>query len=76
MKKTSMRFTAKPTVVPTASPVDPPLVCAQQSITMPPEAGAKHGQALPFESPEWSNAYHTLRNGVEGTNGYLKDRPT
>lgn len=73
LKKASMRFTAKPTVIPQDSPVDPPQVCAQQSITIPPEAGAKHGQALPFESPEWSNAYHTLRNGVEGTNGYLKD---
>jgi hypothetical protein len=73
LKKASMRFTAKLTVIPTASPVGPPAVCSQQSITVPPEAGAKHGQALPFESPEWSNAYHTLRNGVEGTNGYLKD---
>jgi hypothetical protein len=73
LKKASMRFTAKPTVMPAASPVGPPAVCSQQSVTVPPEAGAKHGQALPFESPEWSNAYHTLRNGVEGTNGYLKD---
>ncbi|MFD9891550.1 hypothetical protein ACFWY9_19615 [Amycolatopsis sp. NPDC059027] len=73
LKKSSMRFTAKPTVVPAASPVEPPVVCAQQSVTIPPEAGAKHGQALPFESPEWDRAYHTLRNGIEGTNGYLKD---
>lgn len=73
LKKASMRFTAKPTVVPTASPVGPPPVCEQQSVTIPPEAGSKHGQALAFESPEWSNAYHTLRSGVEGTNGYLKD---
>ncbi|GAB3497145.1 hypothetical protein [Amycolatopsis cihanbeyliensis] len=73
LKRPSMRFTAKPTVTPAASPVEPPAVCAQQSVTIPPEAGAKHGQALPFESPEWSRAYRTLRNGVEGTNGYLKD---
>lgn len=73
LKKASMRYTAKPTVIPTHSPVGPPAVCDQQSVTIPPEAGAKHAQALPFESPEWSNAYHTLRNGVEGTNGYLKD---
>ena len=46
MKKPSMRFTAKPTVVPHESPVEPPRVCAQQSITIPPEVGAKHGQIL------------------------------
>ncbi|MFF0144481.1 dihydroorotase [Amycolatopsis sulphurea] len=73
LKKASMRFSAKPTVVPAAGLVEPPTVCAQQSVTVPPEAGAKHGQALPFASPEWERAYHTLRNGVEGTNGYLKD---
>ncbi|MCE7005054.1 hypothetical protein LWC34_19800 [Kibdelosporangium philippinense] len=73
LKKPSMRHTAKPTVNPAASPVEPPQICSQQSITVPPQAGAKHGQALPYASPEWGNAYHTLRNGVEGTNGYLKD---
>lgn len=73
LKKSSMRFSAKPTVVPAESPMGPPQVCTQQSITLPPEAGAKHRQALPFESPEWNRAYRTLRSGVEGTNGYLKD---
>ncbi|MFD0200062.1 MULTISPECIES: hypothetical protein [Saccharothrix] len=73
LKKPSMQFTAKPTVVPEAGPVAPPAICRQQSVTVPPEAGAKHGQAVPYATPKWSNAYHTLRNGVEGTNGYLKD---
>jgi hypothetical protein len=73
LKKPSMRFTAKPTVTPATSPVTPPAICRQQSVTIPPEAGAKHGQAIPYATPKWSNAYHTLRNGVEGTNGYLKD---
>ncbi|WP_147454973.1 hypothetical protein [Saccharothrix australiensis] len=73
LKKQSMRFTAKPTVTPATSPVTPPAICGQQSVTIPPEAGAKHHQALPYATPRWRNAYHTLRNGIEGTNGYLKD---
>ena len=68
-----MRFTAKPTVTPATSPVAPPAVCRQQSVTIPPEAGAEHGQAIPCATPKWRNAYHTLCNGVEGINGYLKD---
>jgi hypothetical protein len=48
-------------------------VCTQESVTLPPEAGAKYAQALPHESPEWHATYATLRNSVEGMNGFVKD---
>src|SRR5665213_635797 len=50
-----------------------PKVCTQQSITVPPEAGAKYAQELPHESPEWRAMYATLRNSNEGMNGFIKD---
>jgi len=50
-----------------------PKVCTQQSITVPPEAGAKYVQELPHESPEWHAMYATLRNSNEGMNGFIKD---
>jgi len=31
----------------------PPLSCTQQSVMVPPEAGAKFRQALLFQSAEW-----------------------
>lgn len=73
LKKPSMRTAAKPTVIPDLGPVGPPRVCSQQSITIPPEAGAKHAQALAYRTPEWRRAYGTLRNSVEGLNGYAKN---
>lgn len=51
----------------------PPKVCAQQSTTFPPEAGAKLLQTLHFGSPEWRNRWSTLRNTNEGLHGLLKD---
>ena len=51
----------------------PPTICTQQSITVPPEAGAKFAQPLLFGSDEWEAAYRTLRSTNEGMNGYLKD---
>jgi hypothetical protein len=51
----------------------PPRICTQQSVTLPPEAGAKLAQSLPHESDEWHAIYATLRNANEGMNGYLKD---
>lgn len=62
-----------PLVAVPASPVGPPKICTQTSVTMSPEHGAKHGQPLPFGSPEWQHAYATLRNATEGMNGYAKD---
>ena len=51
----------------------PPKSCTQQSVTVPPTAGAKFHQELRFESPEWKFAYSSLRNTNEGMNGYIKD---
>ncbi len=50
-----------------------PKVCTQQSITVPPDVGAKCRQELPHESPEWRATYRTLRNSNEGMNGFFKD---
>jgi hypothetical protein len=41
--------------------------------TLPPEEGAKYAQELPHESPEWHAMYSTLRNSIEGMNGFIKD---
>ncbi len=51
----------------------PPMICSQQSITVPPEAGAKFAQPLLYGSEEWQAAYSTLRSTNEGMNGFLKD---
>jgi hypothetical protein len=51
----------------------PPPICTQQSVTVPPEAGAKFAQPLLYGSDEWQATYATLRSTNEGMNGYLKD---
>jgi len=51
----------------------PPPSCTQQSVIIPPEAGAKFRQALLFQSAEWRATYNLLRNTNEGMNGYVKD---
>jgi hypothetical protein len=50
-----------------------PKICAQQSITLPPAAGAKYSQTLLYGSDQWNSMYSTLRNCIEGFNGYVKD---
>jgi len=50
-----------------------PDVCRQQTIMVSPEAGAKLSQTLVFGSPEHQRVYATLRNSIEGMNGYVKD---
>jgi hypothetical protein len=50
-----------------------PKVCVQQSVTLPPEEGAKFAQELPHGSPEWHATYTMLRNSNEGMNGFIKD---
>ena len=60
-------------VVEPALKANPPRSCTQQTVTVPPEAGAKFRQELLYGSPDWNNAYHTLRNTNEGMNGYVKD---
>ena len=51
----------------------PPKICAQGSITVPPDVGAKFHQAFAHETDEWHRAYATLRNSNEGMNGFIKD---
>ncbi|WP_331743354.1 cation transporter (plasmid) [Streptomyces sp. NBC_01136] len=43
------------------------------AITISPETGAKHWQALEYGGPEWQKVYFRLRNSVEGCNGYAKN---
>jgi len=56
-----------------AASAHPPIICSQQSVTVPPEAGAKFAQPLLYGSEEWKAAYATLRSTNEGMNGFLKD---
>jgi hypothetical protein len=62
-----------PLVDPDPSPTGPFKVCRQRTITISPEAGAKHWQALEYGGPEWQKIYFRLRNSVEGYNGYAKN---
>ena len=54
-------------------PDDPPRICRQTAITIAPGTGARYRQDLPYGSPAWHARYATLRNTIEGLNGYLKD---
>jgi hypothetical protein len=54
-------------------PPEPPKVCIQTAITIAPDTGARYRQDLPYASPAWHRSYATLRNTIEGLNGYLKD---
>ncbi len=56
-----------------APPQEPPKVCTQTAITIPPDAGARYRQDLPYGSPAWHKSYATLRNTIEGLNGLIKD---
>ena len=51
----------------------PPKICSQESITLPPQIGAKYVQELAHETPEWHATYAMLRNSNEGMNGFIKD---
>ncbi len=50
-----------------------PAICNQSSITIAPDVGARHRQDLCFATTEWHKQYATLRNTIEGLNGYVKD---
>jgi hypothetical protein len=63
-----LRIIVKPDVA-----ANPPPSCTQQSVTVPPEAGAKFRQPLLYASAEWKATYNQLRNANEGMNGYVKD---
>ena len=54
-------------------PDEPPRLCRQTAITIAPDAGARYRQDLPYGSPAWHARYATLRNTIEGLNGYAKD---
>jgi hypothetical protein len=54
-------------------PEEPPKLCRQTAITIPPGTGARYRQDLPYGTPAWHARYATLRNTIEGLNGYAKD---
>jgi hypothetical protein len=54
-------------------PPEPPRICRQTAITIAPDTGARYRQDLPYGSPAWHRSYATLRNTIEGLNGYAKD---
>jgi hypothetical protein len=54
-------------------PEEPPKLCRQTAITIAPDIGARYRQDLPYGSPAWHARYATLRNTIEGLNGYAKD---
>jgi hypothetical protein len=54
-------------------PEEPPKICRQTAITVAPDIGARYRQDLPYGSPAWQARYATLRNTIEGLNGYAKD---
>ena len=57
-------------------PADPPRICRQKTITIAPDTGARHRQDLAFGSETWARRYATLRNTIEGLNGFVKDPAT
>jgi hypothetical protein len=54
-------------------PQEPPRLCTQTAITIAPDVGARYRQDLPYGSPPWHAQYATLRNTIEGLNGFIKD---
>ncbi len=54
-------------------PQEPPRLCRQTAITIAPDIGARYRQDLPYGSPAWHARYATLRNTIEGLNGFAKD---
>jgi hypothetical protein len=54
-------------------PEEPPQICRQTAITIAPDIGARYRQDLPYGTPAWQACYATLRNTIEGLNGYAKD---
>lgn len=54
-------------------PQEPPRLCRQTTITIAPDVGARYRQDLPYGTHTWQTRYATLRNTIEGLNGYAKD---
>jgi hypothetical protein len=70
LRPTSLAVIDKRTVSP---PTSPPLVCSQHAITIAPDVAARHAQSLAYGSEQWARHYATLRNTIEGWNGFVKD---
>jgi len=71
LRPTSLSAFGKRTV--DAVPQEVPALCRQSAITIAPDVGARHAQSLPFGSESWARHYATLRNTIEGWNGFAKD---
>jgi hypothetical protein len=54
-------------------PSEPPLLCSQHAITIAPDVAARYAQSFAYGSEEWARHYATLRNTIEGWNGFVKD---
>jgi len=54
-------------------PTSPPLLCSQHAVTIAPDVAARHAQSFAYGSEEWARHYATLRNTIEGWNGFVKD---
>lgn len=60
--------------IPVLDPPEPaPAICTQTAITIAPDIGARYRQDLPHATEAWQRRYATLRNTIEGLNGYVKD---
>jgi len=54
-------------------PTSPPLLCSQHAVTIAPDVAVRHAQSFAYGSEEWARHYATLRNTIEGWNGFVKD---
>jgi hypothetical protein len=54
-------------------PRESPTICSQHSITIAPDVGGRFAQSPAFGTVEWARLYATLRNTIEGWNGFAKD---
>jgi len=54
-------------------PLEPPKICTHTAITIAAGTGARYRQDPPYASRAWHERYATLRNTIEGLNGYAKD---
>ncbi|WP_281653369.1 hypothetical protein [Microbacterium aurum] len=59
-------------LLPVLLPKPRPQVCDQQTITVPPSAGAKYEQEYPYQSQRWAEQYTPGRQSVESMNSSLK----
>ena len=71
LRPTSLSALGQRTVA--VAPLEPPALCRQSAITIAPDVGARHAQSLAFGTESWAAHYATLRNTIEGWNGFAKD---